>query len=368
MEFTQKFVVKIEDVDDASDANIMKLNLSVNRKLCDLLMSYKDMITYYYQNKSWDKFKKLTNEYEFIYSSPSCENNACKYAPISRSFFKMWEILHDFQSDIFHMDKSKPIKCMFLCEGPGGFAEAVMKYRNNVKDDYYGITLKCESNKSIPEWKIGNSVKITYGVDGTGNLYNIDNIKHLSKIVGKKNNCELITADGGFDFSSDFNNQEDMSYKLLACEVLTALYLQKPGGTLILKVFDMFNEKTIKLVHLLHTVYETIYVTKPHTSRPANSEKYLVCTNFKNIVKLKKLRSQLETSIMNEHYPLDIPLHSNVVQKLVHFNTYAVLKQIHYIQRTISLIKQPLSYDHQANVFKNNAILCRQWCKDYDIV
>ena len=43
----------------------------------------------------------------------------------------------------------------------------------------------------------------------------------------RNNYCEIITADGGFDYSIDYNSQEDMSYKLLYCEIFIALNIQK---------------------------------------------------------------------------------------------------------------------------------------------
>ena len=48
---------------------------------------------------------------------------------------------------------------------------------------------------------------------------------------------EIITADGGFDFSIDFNKQETLSIKLIFCQICYAIALQKSGGTFILKIF-----------------------------------------------------------------------------------------------------------------------------------
>ena len=48
---------------------------------------------------------------------------------------------------------------------------------------------------------------------------------------------DLITADGGFDFSMDFNQQEILIGKLLFAQIAYALCLQKRGGKFILKIF-----------------------------------------------------------------------------------------------------------------------------------
>ena len=43
----------------------------------------------------------------------------------------------------------------------------------------------------------------------------------------------------------------------------------------------MFLESTIELVYLLSTLYKNVIITKPYTSRTANSERYIICKNFK---------------------------------------------------------------------------------------
>ena len=49
-------------------------------------------------NNYWDFYKKITNPYEYIHTPPIFNNNLsiCKYKPLSRSFFKMIEIIHVF--------------------------------------------------------------------------------------------------------------------------------------------------------------------------------------------------------------------------------------------------------------------------------
>ncbi len=369
-----KLVVTLNSNDLQEQQHISKeiteIDLAINRKLADLLLMYKNMINCYNHNRAWDKNKKYTNEYEYIYSSSSCENNVSSYVPVSRSFFKMWEILHDFQQAMF--PTKTPLRFMFLCEGPGGFAEAVMKYRKEPNDTYFGMTLRCDNNRSIPSWKIDNSkLNILYGADGTGNIYHIENIKYLTKLTqGNNNKIDFITADGGFDFSSDFNNQEDMCLRLIVAEILTAMSIQKEGGHLVLKVFDIFNENTLKLVHMLLDVYATIHIVKPCTSRPANSEKYLVCLSFKGSdnPKLKQhvdcLEEYIKNSSKNFCVPHIVTFNTQIINKIVRYNTYAVMNQIKYIQKTLDLIRDP---QMKFTISEKNPIICHQWCQKYGV-
>lgn len=368
--------------------------LHTNKVLYDIVTSHKNKITYYHNNKSWDRFKKLSNEYELIFTTPNTGTNISDYCPVSRSFFKLWEILHDF-NDIFFPNPASPLKCMFLAEGPGGFAEAFIKFRTmklsemnvNQSDKYYGITLKSNHDKNIPEWKITKDVlkniQINYGADNTGNLYNYCNIEWLH------NNFEpidFITADGGFDFSADFNGQEELSFRLILCEILSAIFLQKKGGTFILKVFDMFTLNTLKIIQVIKLFYDTVYIVKPLTSRPANSEKYLVCTHFKGIDANKNIIDLLINLVKNyteqnlQHTMNKIIFNPSILQNLISFNLHYSIRQVFYIQRTINYINQfahnPISQNPkyiiqespEMNIIMNDHIRkSKKWCQKYNI-
>ena len=65
------------------------------------------------------------------------EKCVASYSPLSRSYFKMIELLKTFRLE---MD-SKPIRSFHLAEGPGGFIEALCKVRKCPYDTYTGITI-----------------------------------------------------------------------------------------------------------------------------------------------------------------------------------------------------------------------------------
>lgn len=53
------------------------------------------------------------------------------------------------------------------------------------------------------------------------------------------------------------------------------------GGTFVCKFFDILEEFTGDLVWLLYQVFDTICITKPLSSRPANSERYIICKGLR---------------------------------------------------------------------------------------
>lgn len=369
-----KYVLCIDDsaTHGPNDHKDIQSLLKNNIYLHCILTKYKNKITEHYKNKQWDRYKKLTNEYELIFTTPNTGSNISRYCPVSRSFFKMWEILHDFWND-FAFD-SENLNVMFLAEGPGGFAEAVVKYRNNNDDSYYGISLKSNS-KNIPEWKFLQRIDICYGMDGTGDLYNRCNLDYMKEHLPKMN---MITADGGFDFSNDFNKQEEASIRLILCEIYAALTLQKTGGVFILKIYDMFHENTLKIVSFLKQFYEKIFIVKPLSSRPANSEKYLVCTGYRgcdkeDISQLSILIGEYTGNNVKRFFD-SIKHNHNVLHNLICYNIYYTLRQVYYIEQTISYINEFGKSYHDVSTKEQMAKLTEmhkmkaiKWCEKYNI-
>ncbi len=239
--------------------------------------------------QEWDIYKKYTNPYEFIHCSQQ-RFLVSKYKPISRAYFKMLEIINTF--NLFDNKKWKvankePIKMFALAEGPGGFIEAVCNYRQGCDaDTIIGMTIENNDDVNVPGWKktmqflkMHPQVQIEKGTDNTGNLLCIDNFRHVA--AKYKNSMDLVTADGGFDFTADFNNQELIMLDLLYAQIAYALCLLKRGGNFVLKIFDIFHKPTAELIYLLASFFGKVHIIKPYTSRYANSEKYLVCMDFK---------------------------------------------------------------------------------------
>jgi hypothetical protein len=160
---------------------------------------------------------------------------------------------------------------------------------------------------------------------------------------------DLITGDGGFDFSADFNNQETNITQLLFAQMCYALCLQKHNGSFVLKFFDCFMEHTVDILYILSAFYETVYITKPKTSRYANSEKYVVCKNFlllddSSIFPCLKMAFQKmlgeDCENKNIYRFLRIPIPAYYIYKLEEYNTIYGQQQIENIYQTIVLIEQ----------------------------
>lgn len=318
----------------------------------------------------WDKYKKYTNSYEFIHTQiPNTKISISKYKPLSRSYFKMVEIINTFKL----LNKyNNEIKTFHLAEGPGGFIEAIANMRKNKNDSYVGITL-INKHSTIPNWnkckdvmKKHKNIALEYGSDDTGDILSPDNLSYCFQKY--KNSMDIITADGGFDFSSDFNNQEKLACNLIFAEICFAILTQKKGGNFIIKFFDIFTLASVDLLYILSCFYTNIAITKPCTSRTANSEKYIVCENFKfddtsayydtfhNIFSWYDLKKVYIGRLLNSVIP------TIYLNKIKEVNYLFGQHQIENINTTIELILTKHSSDKIDNLKKKNISRCIDWC------
>lgn len=247
-------------------------------------------------HSQWPNFKEYTNKYERVFTSSAYGTNksrvAC-YVPVSRSYFKLWEILCDFGL-IDEASLHQPIQTAHLAEGPGGFVEAMCNYRrshnvdNTCNDDvYFGMTLIDEHNADVPDWSKAHKLMTTFpqiklhrGRDDTGDLYKVENIHALVEDAGKQS-CDLVTGDGGIDYSHDYAKQEELSQRLLVAQVYAGLLLVKPTKHFVCKLFDTNARFTQEVLWLLSVVFDVVHLVKPLTSRVANSERYVVACGYR---------------------------------------------------------------------------------------
>jgi 23S rRNA U2552 (ribose-2'-O)-methylase RlmE/FtsJ len=350
-------------------------NVCVSSSLSYFLCDIKKRIDH--QEHEWDVCKRYTNPFEYIHTTiPDKKRSVSKYKPLSRSYFKMIEITQYYRL----LDKvcDEPFQSFHLAEGPGGFIEALCHMRNNENDKYIGMTILNDVNDpNIPGWKKSQqflkdhkNVYIENGADKTGNILSLENFDYCYH--NYKNSMQIITGDGGFDFSVDFNKQEQNISALLFGQICYALVMQKYRGCFILKIFDCFMQHTLDLLALLSSCYEKVYITKPQTSRYANSEKYVVCKYFqyKNSDDIyRHLRVSLNHLLNHPNKSLcrylAFPLNAMFLGKMEECNAIFGQQQIENIQYTLTLILE--NQEKKDYLIKSNIQKCVSWCSKYNV-
>lgn len=432
-----------------NDEQKVYVSSSIYAHLCDI----KHQIEKY--QDTWDNIKKFTNPYEYIHSNISGnKTNISKLRPLSRSFYKMIEIMKNTNllSQYDETYATKPdskmgIKTFHLAEGPGGFIEALaylrgleyqrhsyneynekksgsvyesnenttspihilkrntefhdeyMKEQEYLKvsrrifdsqkdvaspatthitygnDRYYGMTL-VNDDPICPGWKKTRSfleshpnVMIENGADKTGNLISLENFIYCAEKY--KNTMDIVTADGGFDFSLDFNQQENMATQLIFCEVFYALVMQKQGGSFILKIFDVFHKTTVDILYILSYYYNNVSIMKPYTSRVANSEKYIICQGFKVgdsqslIQQFTRVFPSLLNGVLSSFLSFNHDLY--YLNRIEEMNAMVSFQQIENITSTLSIITNHRNTEKLEQYKRANVNKCIAWCEKYDI-
>ena len=136
--------------------------------------------------------------------------------------------------------------------------------------------------------------------------------------------------------------------------------------------FDIFEKSTVDIIYLLSCFYNKVIITKPYTSRGANSEKYIVCKNFKfkqvehiitkfiNIVKILENINFDEYSI---HSVVNIQIQKYWLNSICESNSILGQKQIDNIIATIKIIIHKERKQEKIHYLKSvNVQKCVNWC------
>lgn len=316
--------------------------------------------------KEWDVIKPSLHDYEFIYTSSNGRKNIANKVPVSRSYFKMMEMLQAHEIPV-----SNETKAVCLAEAPGGFLQCL---REKSVNDLHGITL-ISPDRRVPYWNrslIHAGIQYHTGLAKDGDLYNFKNILRFVKDIGK-GTVDLVTGDGGFDNSSDYNHQETNSFKLIYSEVYLALLLQKQGGTFICKLFDTFDGRTVALLDILRSCYEEISLYKPCMSRISNSEKYVVCKGFKGY-------SVTQMNHMTRHFEdtqIEKTASRQFLREMITYTKQYTGQQIQSIERGMALIEETRRerpHDHQSfpsykdvRPSRFQIVIAKEWCETYKV-
>jgi hypothetical protein len=184
---------------------------------------------------------------------------------------------------------------------------------------------------------------------------------------------DLVTADGGFDFSKDFNKQELSIMHLLWGQVCYALCLQKRGGNFVLKIFDIFYDHTIDLLYILAGFYAEVHVCKLQTSRIGNSEKYVVCKGFRYDTcreffhVIRESFKQIEHADTRVWRILNIRVPRHFTKQIEDTNAMFGQQQIENIHYTISIIDKNTKHDKTEQLTKQNIAKCVNWCIEHNV-
>ena len=298
----------------------------------------------------WYYYRNLANDYEFE------PRKGC----INRAFYKIWEILQVFQ----HLLPSDTEFTCHLAEAPGSFVQVVQSKNSGLKS--IAVSKASEPNKDIPTFS-----DVILKQNGVVCLYSdlckkTELLNFIIKAIqfSERKKFMFITADGGIDEGAAFEKKEELHYSLILNEIIAALLLQRIGGHFVIKFFDCFNMFTIDLMYLLYLHYEKFEIYKPITSRPTNSERYIICSGFKGCqMTSTNLLNLVETPITNNSR-LNTATPLKFTNYISSVNNDICKRQIISINNVLKMINERHVYDYKKRrSFKRKKY--QQWKEKY---
>jgi 23S rRNA U2552 (ribose-2'-O)-methylase RlmE/FtsJ len=351
------------------------------------LHEYRNRISDYETNltngKNWEYYKKIINPYELVYTQKKYIDfieSICLLKPLSRSYFKMIEMLDVI--NFFGTFRSENVRAAHVCEGPGGFIEAIYEeaFKNKKKvQTSIAMTLKSKQT-NVPGWKRATNflqknrnIRILYGEDETGDIikpenqqYFIDYCIHPS-YGGKMN---IFTADGGFDFSCNYARQEKMIFPLLLASTKIGLEVLKKGGVFILKIFDFYEKSTVDLLYFLSCHFQEWTLYKPAMSRPCNPEQYFIGKGFTGCSDEVFDVLRIWCSMLENNQPVESLFNMNLPDEFMRIinelRTHSFNRQTDYLEKVFFIINKNDDTIIQ-NYLKKNEKTSLDWCIKFKV-
>ena len=151
---------------------------------------------------------------------------------------------------------------LHLCEAPGGFVQCVQAWTPGVP--WCALTLP------------GGPAPCTDVLDTSTGRFVLGDVHDPACVDAR--DADLVTADGAVDM--DHGNLEAEHFPLLVAQTTVGLRALVKGGTFVIKFFEGARRETQAWMAWLTTRFERVSLIKPHTSRPTNSERYLVARGY----------------------------------------------------------------------------------------
>ncbi|XP_015185420.1 PREDICTED: cap-specific mRNA (nucleoside-2'-O-)-methyltransferase 2 [Polistes dominula] len=297
---------------------------------------------------------------------------------LTQAWCKFYEIL----SSLHFVPKSAIQKnnnsftSVHLCEAPGAFVTSLnhwLKTNTNFNWNWLATTLNpyYEGNSSsstvIDDRFIINTLNHWYFYeDNTGNLMDLKNLNFFVNQAKINDNILLITADGSINCMDVPAEQEATVSKLQYCEIVAALHLLNKGGSFLIKIFTIFEYTSVCSLYLLACCFNTLYITKPATSKEGNSETYVVCIDFKGpeyiAPYLSTLKKYYETVANTAMFcKEDIP--SNFIEKIIKCSQFFKEHQVRAITDNITSFISDEEVDNICDIKVIQELVAKKYLK-----
>ncbi|CAJ0608005.1 unnamed protein product [Cylicocyclus nassatus] len=387
---TRDWVVEQLEESDWMQVGKKKLTIDDETEFCDgeilrTMIKSKDVFDVI-PDRDLREARTRANPYETIGAAFFQNRAAMKTANLDRVF--NWLISSESEEKLLNKN---PLKCdrptsncdretpLFyfadVCAGPGGFSEYMLWRKAFYNAKGFGFTLKGKDDFKLGKFTASSAYYFEpyYGKHGDGDVMNPENIDSLEDFIMKGTNdvgVDLMMADGGFSVEGQEDIQEILSKRLYLCQLLVSLCIVKEGGIFFCKLFDVFTPFSAGLIYLMYVAYEQISLHKPHTSRPANSERYIICRglrkNYSDAIrdylkrvnlKLDELTKSKSSQDVNSIVPLETMKNDEAFRSyLTGHNEHIASRQSTYLQKYLTYAKNSSLIDKDQGTLRDDCL------------
>ena len=350
-----------------------------------------------------------------------------KYDKNNDDFVSLFEIMKNFNiiSEHKKLTQNSSFKVVYMCNSVAQIIHSVKyildtKYQT-IKDYDWRMIIPniLSSNLNL----INNYTKLLGGIDNTGDITNINNIKwyinYIKKLWLSTSNykvLDLIISDGvDLDIDIDTDSNLFSFQKQILAQAIITIACSSKGGSCCIKNYIYYKPKNsdshsnsdsdsdnaykqswffISIVYLYYITFESIHLYKPHSSDPESSEFYIVGKGFKEInnTQLENLFTILKHFKVNysiidkKHIPDSFIKQINIFLKLMsELNTTTIEQENLYLtcyknklESTIN--KNKVSYKNVNKYLECNNVIVKnksddilipkykEWIKKYNFV
>lgn len=251
-------------------------------------------------------FKTATSNFEsFKFTRNQIAQNR-NTPSVSNAWIKAYELISEFglipELHKLHEDERNSWNHFDNCSFPGSFILAIYHYVYTMRDEkfqdmynWFGSSLLAEitQDKEHPDAALGDQYELykrypdnwlmnpELGLNG--DILDKNYITHIQNALGNDGGqVDLYTSEFGVDVSEKklYNEQEFVHAKGDLAQLLCGLQTLRKDGHLVCKIFTFFNPFTLSILAVLRECFEELHICKPVSSKPDNSEVFIVGKEF----------------------------------------------------------------------------------------
>lgn len=341
LEFDDDLPIKTYD-----DLHNISMNLNKIKRAIDTRY-YKKWQYVTHQLDAYDKLGEyLTSNFKIINSDQK----------VSNAFSKMYEMLTTYELVPKSADN---FKSFHFCEAPGMFIIGINHYiqtKTNILNwEWYGNSLCQTTEKTALIDTHGlikaNSDKWLIGPAKSGDIRDLSNIDFFKF---KLSEVDFISSDCGISVNfSDANTYEELIAETDFAQFINVLNLLKIGGSAIIKTFIPLElASNVCLIYTLSKLFKSVYLSKPITSRPANSEVYIILIGYLGIDQnfLNKLKNLLNNFDPTVSWIKNIP--DSFIAQLTDYVHDLTKQQMTYLLNIFCHVDLDINFQSDPNIKK----------------